>query len=559
MDRGNAKQIVHWLVGAFWDDDQSERFLNEGIWMNGYEDKFLETVNEILPGDRIAMKSSFVMDRKYPALRVKAIGTVTKNHRDGRKLAVAWDKNFTPFDIRGISKRATIHKITDPEEISRIFMKGNAMPIANPTIETPTAMPLNLILYGPPGTGKTHALLQKYAGKFTEKKKKTLEEYALEFAAELSWWEIVAIVMLEKKTAKVDHILDHPLLKAKHKQSTNKNPRASVWGVLQNHAKADCQYVLYKRRLEPLLFSKDEKSVWSIDETIAQNEVPELVEKLRVYQSYQPHEDDIKRYEFVTFHQSFGYEDFVEGIKPVIDDESREELAYEVKPGIFWQIAERAKNDPDNRYAIFIDEINRGNVACIFGELITLIEEDKRENVMLTLPYSRESFTVPKNLHIIGTMNTADRSVEALDSALRRRFTFEPCLPDHELLRQCQPKSLKVNLADMLQTINERIEALLDRDHRIGHSYFMGLQKQENPLQGLRVIFANKIKPLLEEYFYGNTAKIGMVLGEAFVRRRTNGVSFATGDWEQEEEELMLYDLVDPLQLDIEDFESIYA
>lgn len=166
-------------------------------------------------------------------------------------------------------------------------------------------------------------------------------------------------------------------------------------------------------------------------------------------------------------------------------------------------------------HVIIIDEINRGNVSAIFGELITLIEKDKRaeekEAINITLPYSKTKFSVPNNVFIIGTMNTADRSVEALDTALRRRFSFEEISPNPKLLEE--HKFQEVNLNLLLDKINQRIELLVDKDHQIGHSYFFSI----NSLDDLKLVFKDKIIPLLEEYFYGDLGKIGLVLGENFI------------------------------------------
>ncbi|MEM6967197.1 MAG: AAA family ATPase [Bacteroidota bacterium] len=171
-----------------------------------------------------------------------------------------------------------------------------------------------------------------------------------------------------------------------------------------------------------------------------------------------------------------------------------------------------------NRFVLIIDEINRGNVASIFGDLITLIEADKREGnaeaLKTVLPYSKTYFCVPPNLHIIGTMNTADRSVEALDAALRRRFTFVEAKSRPELLSQ--PAVSGVNLARMLTKMNQRIEILLDEDHVIGHSYFFEVET----LAELKSVFSNKVLPLLQEYFYGDLGKIGLVLGKDFLEEQ---------------------------------------
>ena len=179
----------------------------------------------------------------------------------------------------------------------------------------------------------------------------------------------------------------------------------------------------------------------------------------------------------------------------------------------------------EKRYVLIIDEINRGNIASIFGELITLIEPDKRdgadEQLEVILPYSKEPFKVPENVHLIGTMNTADRSVEALDTALRRRFSFKEIAPISDILKQTgalapDGRIGAIDVIKMLNAINYRIEKLIDKDHKIGHAYFLKIERSE---EALKQVFADKIIPLLEEYFFGDLGKIGLVLGQSFVEK----------------------------------------
>jgi hypothetical protein len=364
---------------------------------------------------------------------------------------------------------------------------------------------------------------------------------------------------------------------------------------------------------------------------------------------------------FTTFHQSMTYEDFIEGIKPIIRDKN---IIYDIEEGVFKKLSDLAKDNWDavknsnsknlafddaflqlkedweenndikfpmktegkdftiigftnksiqfkkasggtghtlsintlreafykkrkirqtgvgiyyipilkrlnayesttpeqelKSYVLIIDEINRGNVSAIFGELITLLEEDKRlgnsEAIEVQLPYSKDKFSVPSNLHIIGTMNTADRSIEALDSALRRRFEFEEMMPKYDVidnvLNHMQYESFK--LSDILKTINERITILINRDHQIGHSYFLKLKDSNDLEKDLKQIFMNKIIPLLQEYFFNDYIKIAMVLGEGFMDKdKYSNVTFAKNDsdYESDYENTLTYEIKKDINL----------
>lgn len=380
---------------------------------------------------------------------------------------------------------------------------------------------LNVILFGPPGTGKTFELSNYYFDKFTSKKSTvSRDEFLKTFVVDRSWWEIIALVLLDIGKVKVADIYKHELLQLKASLSNSTTVTPTIWGQLQTHTVEYCETVKVSKKGSPLIFNKTEDKSWEIINEEVVQQAPELFEYQNKIQNFNEESaTEIKRYDFITFHQSFTYEDFIEGIKPNFDNESND-LTYTIQDGVFKKICLKARKDPDQNYAIFIDEINRGNVSQIFGELITLIEDDKREgeaNQLTTvLPYSKTHFSVPPNLYIIGTMNTADRSIEALDTALRRRFSFIEMPAKHEIIKtqSSVPEGIlnDIDLCELLKTINQRIEKLIDKDHMIGHSYFLNI----SDLRGLKNSFQNKIIPLLQEYFFGDYGKIGLVLGSDF-------------------------------------------
>ncbi|MEM7070787.1 MAG: AAA family ATPase, partial [Pseudomonadota bacterium] len=269
-------------------------------------------------------------------------------------------------------------------------------------------------------------------------------------------YQIIALIIkkLDGK-ATVTQILQHDLFQFVQTNAVNK--RATIWSNLQTHTLENSKTVNYSldRRNPPYIFDKDNQSRWYLLE----NYKEECEELFKEYKTacHSNAETLIKRYEFITFHQNYDYQDFIEGLKPKLDDDDRE-INYTIKNGIFKQICLEAKNDPKHHYAIFIDEINRGNISKIFGELITLIEPSKRlgqdEATTVILPYSNQTFGVPPNLSIIGTMNTADKSISLIDMALRRRFKFIEKMPDYRELKKVE----NIELSTLLETINHRIK-----------------------------------------------------------------------------------------------------
>ena len=378
--------------------------------------------------------------------------------------------------------------------------------------------PLNLILFGPPGTGKTYELNQIKSKYVSEAQTLTREQWLGEQLADKSWCDVIFMALIDLNgKAKVPAIREHEFVKTKATAlERTKNLHQTIWSTLQNHAAIDSTTVKFERRTAPYLFDKQSDSTWFLLPE-AREECIELVDLVSALKKISGNNTAINRYEFVTFHQAYSYEDFVEGIRPELDEESGE-LSYSPQDGVFRRICQRADADPMHRYAIFIDEINRGNVAKIFGELITLIETDKRtrgdKGMRITLPYSRKPFGVPANLDIYGTMNTADRSIALLDTALRRRFRFKELMPDSSKIAGSDgtgniqdEDGNPINLRKLLDTMNHRIRFLLSRDLMLGHAYLCSV----TTLTQLKTVILNQFIPLLQEYFYDDWYKIQLV------------------------------------------------
>jgi 5-methylcytosine-specific restriction protein B len=242
-----------------------------------------------------------------------------------------------------------------------------------------------------------------------------------------------------------------------------------------------------------------------------------------------PKLEEEKRIVKVTFHKSYSYEDFIIGIKAETKDGK---ILYTVKPGRFKQLCDKAKNDINNNYVLIIDEINRGDISRIFGELITLIEEDKRgEKNKITLPYNKENsdepeeLIVPENLYIIGTMNDSDKSISLVDIAIRRRFTFIFVGFNENILRNwLNGIREQETIIGFIKDVNERISAYKESlDFQIGHAFFRSLKEYNDSDKEKEVlnIFKNKIFPLLEEYFYNDMdVLVEKILNNKFYERK---------------------------------------
>lgn len=386
----------------------------------------------------------------------------------------------------------------------------------------------NLILFGPPGTGKTYwaNLISNYLVAPQLNQAQSRAAFLQSAIDGLYFYDILALGMYKaglNQKYSVSQLERMELVQARFRQNPVKHPKNQIWGYLQSHTSPESQTVNMTTRVEPFLFDKTADSQWFLTPAGKEYVQGTLTDQLNTITQGPPETNQPKDFiRWVTFHQSYAYEDFFEGLRPTTDQGDAAILTFEIKPGVFRSLCALAKDDPKNQYVLIIDEINRGNIAKIFGELMTLIEADKREALSLELPYSKEEFQVPANLAIIGTMNTADRSIALLDVALRRRFAFLELLPEPELLDHINISVKEedvLNIGNCLRNLNQNIVEHRGTDYQIGHSYFLPLQSisnEDDKLILLDDIWNYQVLPLLKEYFYNQIDRLQQILPSFF-------------------------------------------
>lgn len=458
--------VSYWFAGAVWNgEDQTPHFVAEGIWENGYDDQFSDLVRRMKPGDRIAIKASFVQKRGLPfdvgekpvsAMRIKATGTVLENENDGKRVKVAWDPLSPARDWYFFTYRTTlVEAITEREDAKRLVdftFRGAAQDYA---------WFLNQPYW-----------VNKY-GASADAVPKADSSPTLEEAEILETDDEPAYTV-------TDIVTDGSFLSAKELQSILDRWKSKKNLVLQGPPGTGKTW-LAKRLGYALVGSRDRETTRS---------------RLRV----------------VQFHPSLAYEDFVRGWRPA--GEGRLSLV----DGILMQAIEAAASEPDRPFVLVIEEINRGNPAQIFGEMLTLLEDTKRSpSEAIELAYRRgdERVYVPKNLYVIGTMNVADRSLAIVDLALRRRFAFVDLEPNlgpawHSW---CLDRGLDEAMLSLIET---RIGALnleiasatsLGPQFRIGHSYVTPDDKVGDGAAWFRARVETEIGPLLDEYWYDSSER----------------------------------------------------
>ncbi|WP_022669796.1 McrB family protein [Hippea alviniae] len=380
--------------------------------------------------------------------------------------------------------------------------------------------PLNQILYGPPGTGKTYSVIEKSLQIIAMKDEKLRDFLSQNPSRE----ELQKKFKEYRDNGQIEFITFHQNYSYEEFVEGLK-ARTDAEGNIFYEIENGIFKEICNKAKKNLDVSQSKKMKMSFEDVFKRKILDKLEESEKI--TIPLKRKNIYIYEVtdrsVKFEKESGDKSHtlsIKTLKEIYDSEDvKSRITGGLEPyyrGLFDYLKEGSEieiNEELENFILIIDEINRGNISKIFGELITLVEESKRigneEETIVTLPYSKEPFGVPKNLYIIGTMNTADRSIALLDTALRRRFTFIEMMPKPELLRDIKIEG-DINLEKLLKTINDRIEYLYDRDHTIGHAYFLSIKSFDD----LKNIFRNKIIPLLAEYFYDDWKKIRLVLGD---------------------------------------------
>ena len=457
-----------WFVGAAWDKvDQTDRFVSEGIWQNGYDTKFGELVIRMKPGDRIAIKASFVKryglpfdnhDKSVSCMRIKAIGTITAATSDGKSVKVDWAALTEPKDWYFYTYRTTIVEADTSDELARHLIQ---------------------FTFGDQKQDYAFYLKRPYwAKKYSARAETTASPVHEEEEAEADTEE-ASFDPYDIKDIVADgcFLSDTELRDALARLTAKKNL------ILQGPPGTGKTW-LAKRLGYALIGTKDTKITR-------------------------------KRLRAIQFHPSLSYEDFVRGWRPNGDGK------LSLVDGVFLEAVEAARAERDRPFVVIIEEINRGNPAQIFGEMLTLLEAGKRnKDEAIELAYRREAgetVFIPDNLYVIGTMNIADRSLALVDLALRRRFAFVSLQTTlNERWRDwCGQHAIDAASIEAIQrlmtTLNEEIasDRSLGPQFKVGHSYVTPERSETiaNPRVWFRQIVETELRPLLEEYWFDNPGK----------------------------------------------------
>lgn len=550
--RANNKDncVEHaWYVGATGLNaegvysDFSEQYISEGRWENGWDTKFIEEVKQIQVGDRIALKSSYTKKKGLPfnnngktvgVMGIKAIGIVTENPGDGKNLKVNWSKFEQIKEWYGLGVlRATLHHICAADGLIKSLLlkftfegqvqdysmceeqykeddsekdKKEVICETNKDYSLEELGELLSQMYNAPGVNKTTAIHMfgiKYGPIIKEKGYTSVAIVAASGIGEAYHVEVSkGIRIYESILANEYGIAFYNGEQVKSEEESAK----SIALPQREHRKVKIHplnCIIYGAPGTGKTYSTAEYAQAIIEGVSLSDFKANNTDRKTVMEKYN-NLIESKQIVFTTFHQSYGYEEFIQGLRP---DTKSDKMTFKTVDGVFKRIADKAIGDPDKNYVIIIDEINRANISKVFGELITLIEDDKRWgeiNQTSTTLQSGDLFAVPNNLYIVGTMNSADKSISLIDAALRRRFEFIEQKPDSSLV-------IDPTLKDILEKLNAALASQLDSaDLLIGHSYFMGKTDADLPK-----ILNNSIIPLLYEYFYDNKKKVATVLGDA--------------------------------------------
>jgi len=452
------KDIHYWLVGAYWEDtepkDQTQRFLDEGLWQNGYDNKYFDEVKSMQVGDKIGIKSSSTIRKGLPFDNhgktisrniIKAIGTIVANRNDGKTVEVEWETNFQEKSWYFYTARTTVWRVG-----------------AENTWKEAADQLIDFVWYD---------------------KEQDYDWFCKQ------WFKSDAQLEMEQLPPAIPTAYGEDDILA-----------AGVFMTLE-----EVREILERIQSKKAVILQGAPGVGKT--FLAKKLAYALLEEV-----------DNERIEMVQFHQSYSYDDFVRGYRPVAGQAG----SFTLQNGIFHDFCQKAAADPDRPYVFIIDEINRGNLSQIFGELLMLIEGDKRgPDHAVPLVYrtpGEPRFFIPLNLHLIGLMNIADRSLAMVDYALRRRFAFITLKPQYEnplfrawlLEREMEP-ALAQLIIERLSELNRiiREDPLLGENYQVGHSYFCPKGENFSALtpDWFRSIVRTEIVPLLKEYWFDNPRK----------------------------------------------------